>query len=141
VWWTGNRKESLDGAVNIADSAAKRFGESWPALEDWPELDDGYVAHAPVGTYRANPFGLHDVCGNVWEWCRENFDSRAYRRGIKGFDGEHDVVSVSLRVARGGSFGTTARNVRSAARGKRNPGVLVGTIGVRPVKRLDVRDR
>ena len=69
----------------------------------------------PVGTKAANQFGLHDMHGNVEEWCEDVYDAAYYERDVPGFD----PVSTSgseFRVARGGGWSGLARLCRSADR-------------------------
>jgi eukaryotic-like serine/threonine-protein kinase len=74
----------------------------------------------PVGSFPANAFGLHDMHGNVWEWCEDIWHENylnAPRDGsawLKGGDSD-------LRLLRGGSWGFGARNCRSSHRGGFHP--------------------
>ena len=69
---------------------------------------------APVGSFTANAFGLHDVHGNVWEWVEDCWNDRyagAPRDGSAWESGE-----CSLRVLRGGSWVNGPRDLRAADR-------------------------
>lgn len=70
--------------------------------------EDGFVGIAPVGQYPPNGYGLHDMSGNVWEWCEDIYNSEYYAvspkenpRGPK--TGEIEAGELQ-RVRRGGSF-------------------------------------
>lgn len=81
---------------------------------------------APVGSFNANPFGLHDTAGNVWEWVQDCWhDSyEAERRPDDGKAREPDKpAACGRRVIRGGSWSNVPRNLRSADRDWNIPGL------------------
>ena len=134
-WSSGAARDALAGAANLCDRAVVRAGAPWPAHREWPELDDGHVVHARVGSFRANPFGLHDVHGNVWEWCADAFLS--YEAAPRPGDGLREGAGDGRRVGRGGAFTLGPSSVRSSHRGPGAPDSRDNTIGVRPARPID----
>ncbi len=134
AWWTGDAKEQLAGACNLADAYGNAHGGQigWP-YESW--LDDGWTTHAPVGSYRANAFGLHDVIGNVWEWCRDPYTD--YGTSTKPEDGERRMAVPRYRVVRGGAFNESPSRSRCAFRDWSAPVTKTNTLGLRPARVLD----
>jgi len=100
---------------------------------DWrdKELNDGHAVTAPVGRYRPNAFGLHDMLGNVWEWCADWYDE-AYYKGRSSADPQSPSTGTA-RVLRGGSWDDLPSSLRSAGRSWGRPGSRNGRLGLRCV--------
>ena len=123
--------DDLAAVANLADASAARITQ-WPRYEAW---SDGQVVHAPVGSLRASPFGLHDVHGNVEEWCRDGYT--LYSTPASGPEGLRLAEASKYgRVLRGGAFHQTARAAHAASRAFATEGTVAGSIGVRIARRL-----
>jgi formylglycine-generating enzyme required for sulfatase activity len=135
-WWTGSDQTLLHDphAANLSDRAARRSGVSWSEFEDW--LDDAYATHASVGTFTPNPFGLHEVVGNVWEWCWDGYDEHFYSRSPL-LDPVSPPIAGGNLVVRGGGFAYPARLARVSYRHSLSAGASSAFVGVRPARRLD----
>jgi formylglycine-generating enzyme required for sulfatase activity len=105
-------------ACRAGTTTTYSFGDDESLLSryGWTKDNGGGTTH-PVGSKLANPFGLYDVHGNVWEWCQDWYG------GYPSFavTDPKGAVSGSSRVGRGGSWFGPAEDCRSAIRYGSNP--------------------
>jgi formylglycine-generating enzyme required for sulfatase activity len=66
--------------------------------------EDPYLLTAPVGRFGPNGFGLHDVVGNVWEWCADWYAKDEYARCAGGVTDPHGPASGERKVMRGSAW-------------------------------------
>lgn len=99
-------------------------------METWPEKQypGGRAGPRRVGSKQANPWGLHDMIGNLWEWCGDWYEG--YPGGAV-VDPVGDSSGVD-RVNRGGSWSHYAASCRAALRSSSAPGVRRHVMGFRP---------
>ena len=95
----------------------------------WYAENSGNRTH-PVGQKRPNAWGLHDMQGNVFEWCQDRYG--AYPSGV-GIDPQ-GAISGAYRVFRGGGWGYDASCCRVAYRGNYSPGLTFSAVGFRLVR-------
>ncbi|MCX6874378.1 MAG: formylglycine-generating enzyme family protein [Verrucomicrobia bacterium] len=138
--WTGGITIKGDSNAPELDAIAWYGGNSGQELEvenpydakDWPERQ---YKDAMAGTHRvklkaANPWGLHDMLGNVWEWCEDLWDERAYEKSVAG-ETMAAAEERADRVVRGGAWDFRARFCRAAFRFGSGPGPRWLGLGLR----------
>jgi len=92
---------------------------------------DSFQYTAPVGSFEANPFGLYDMVGNVWEWCADSWHG-----SYEGAPTDAQVWSganENIRVLRGGSFSDDSKNVRATNRNRHTSAERLDSFGFRVV--------
>lgn len=106
-------------------------------------MTDGFRGTAPVGSFPPNGFGLHDMAGNVWEWCADwylpDYYAKSPSKNPPGPDTSYDAnePGVMKRVQRGGSFLCTdlyCGAFRPSTRMKTSPDTGLSHAGFRCVR-------
>lgn len=134
--WSGKRLPSEAEWEKAARGGLT--GQKYP----WGDALDSDKAHCSknpgetvsVGKYPPNNYGLHDIVGNVWEWCLDAYDADYYstsplRNPIAGVDSKEDfdiLISnfwevTTERVLRGGSLLTSSEPIQTAVRWSSKP--------------------
>ncbi|MCG8330556.1 MAG: formylglycine-generating enzyme family protein [Chitinophagales bacterium] len=121
--WAGtSSKADISSYVNFCDVDCVF---SWRS----ESLKDGYPYASPVGKFLANSIGLHDMSGNVWEWCWDRYDRHYYQSSPE--DNPTGPIKGSTRVLRGGSWHDSPDNLFCTMRINYGQEVRNGVIGFR----------
>jgi sulfatase modifying factor 1 len=152
--WGRGRQPVVNVGWDDASAYAQWAGKRLPTEAEWekaakgprgvdqPGALDDYAWHMdnsggrthPVGEKKANGYGLHDMLGNVWEWCADWYDEAYYSylpvRDPRG------PSSGTARAARGGGWFIFPRYARASGRFRGLPSAHDGGMGFRCVRGL-----
>jgi len=123
-WW-GADEDTTGKMINAGDRALKRVHSDWPRVI--MPMDDGHAFCAPVGSYRPNAWGLHDMLGNVWEFC----SSRAGPYPKEAVTDPRELGTRESYAVRGGGWSNTPADCRCASRNSDPPHFGHSNLGFR----------
>jgi len=124
----GDHMEKLTTVGNVADASLRQRFPKFAAVKS----NDGFIFTAPVGRFQPNAWGLYDIHGNVWEWCKDGCrDYQKQEHAMKDPVGPAD----GPRVLRGGSWFDDPENCRCTCRSDKPPTEFDVVIGFRVVLR------
>ncbi|HEY9102520.1 MAG TPA: formylglycine-generating enzyme family protein [Chitinimonas sp.] len=99
-------------------------GPRYGSLDDIAWYADNSGGHPQqVGRKQANTWGLHDMLGNVWEWCADQYDPEVYG---------------TYRVFRGGGWSDAERGCLATNRRRSHPTFAIDDLGFRLARSLDL---
>ncbi len=130
-WWGDGEPDTA-----VENLAGER--DDSPSRRRWNEYfrryEDGYWGPAPVASYPANPFGVHDINGNVKEWTLDCWHDTYVRAPVDG--SAWDNPGCTSRVVRGADWSSTPSLSRSALRVTTSPATRSARVGFRVVREL-----
>ena len=112
-------------SANVADRSTLATYPGWEIFD----CRDDFVHTAPVGSFQANAFGLHDMIGNVFEWVTDCWNDNYEKAPLDGAAWENG--DCSRCVLRGGSWFTPPGYVRTAFRNRFDPDYRSSSFGFR----------
>ncbi len=130
---SGDAPESLSAQANLFDQDSATNWPRW-AKQALP-FHDGWAFTAPVGSFAANAFGVHDMHGNVWEWVADFHADDYYQRSP--VDDPRGPEEGDLRVRRGGSWHSWAFYARCSYRNWNTPSSRYTLVGFRLLLEAD----
>ncbi len=131
-YWWGADEDTTGKVVNAGDRTLKRVHPDWPRVV--MAMDDGHAFPAPVGSYRANAFGLHDMLGNVWEFCSTRYGPYPKEPVVDPGDGDPKRGFA----VRGGGWSNVPADCRSGSRNADPPHFCHSNLGFRVAIQLPV---
>ena len=158
TWYSwGNYPDPAYTHANVADGSLEAKYPKTTSFQRAVKLGadegDGAVFTAKAGSYKPNPWGLHDMHGNVWEWCQDRWKADAYKLAHKGLTRSQwkDALMTDpawmeatpqheygdWRVMRGGGWTNAPASCRSSIRTYAEAGDAVVYTGFRVLRELE----
>ena len=130
-WYSLPSEAQWEYACRSGGGKDEYSGGASPNGSAWFMENSGGQTH-PVAQKSPNALGIYDLSGNVWEWCRDQYDVKAYSK--------HEPIDPVFRgeepyrVIRGGAWNFPTFNVRCGVRNDSSPGDGYYDIGFRVVR-------